>query len=143
MDHSYYFRRRSSITDGRATSFGAGTLCFVQPQRPLVAVALWLPYILEVSTLPSALQMRGNALLNALERSERGMVEVIQVSLAGSGATTLVSENNAKQRLVQRWCEQQTCWPLLMRCGLNGHALTVDGDWTADGSWESLQRRHR
>jgi hypothetical protein len=75
MDHSYYFRRRSSITDGRATSFGAGTLCFVQPQRPLVAVALWLPYILEVSTLPSALQMRGNALLNALERSERGMVE--------------------------------------------------------------------
>jgi NAD(P)-dependent dehydrogenase (short-subunit alcohol dehydrogenase family) len=26
---------------------------------------------------------------------------------------------------------------------INGHALTVDGGWTADGSWESLRRRHR
>jgi NAD(P)-dependent dehydrogenase (short-subunit alcohol dehydrogenase family) len=25
---------------------------------------------------------------------------------------------------------------------INGHALTVDGGWTADGSWESLRRRH-
>jgi len=26
---------------------------------------------------------------------------------------------------------------------INGHTLTVDGGWTADGSWESLRRRHR
>ena len=26
---------------------------------------------------------------------------------------------------------------------INGHALTVDGGWVADGSWESLRRRHR
>ena len=26
---------------------------------------------------------------------------------------------------------------------INGHALTVDGGWTADGSWESLRIRHR
>jgi len=26
---------------------------------------------------------------------------------------------------------------------INGHSLTVDGGWTADGSWESLRRRHR
>jgi NAD(P)-dependent dehydrogenase (short-subunit alcohol dehydrogenase family) len=26
---------------------------------------------------------------------------------------------------------------------INGHALTVDGGWTADGTWESLRRRHR
>jgi NAD(P)-dependent dehydrogenase (short-subunit alcohol dehydrogenase family) len=26
---------------------------------------------------------------------------------------------------------------------INGHALAVDGGWTADGSWESLRRRHR
>jgi NAD(P)-dependent dehydrogenase (short-subunit alcohol dehydrogenase family) len=26
---------------------------------------------------------------------------------------------------------------------INGHALTVDGGWTADGSWESLRLRHR
>lgn len=26
---------------------------------------------------------------------------------------------------------------------INGHALTVDGGWTADGSWESLRRRHQ
>jgi NAD(P)-dependent dehydrogenase (short-subunit alcohol dehydrogenase family) len=26
---------------------------------------------------------------------------------------------------------------------INGHALTVDGGWTADGSWESLRHRHR
>jgi NAD(P)-dependent dehydrogenase (short-subunit alcohol dehydrogenase family) len=26
---------------------------------------------------------------------------------------------------------------------VNGHALTVDGGWTADGSWESLRLRHR
>jgi NAD(P)-dependent dehydrogenase (short-subunit alcohol dehydrogenase family) len=26
---------------------------------------------------------------------------------------------------------------------INGHALTVDGGWTTDGSWESLRRRHR
>jgi len=26
---------------------------------------------------------------------------------------------------------------------INGHALTVDGGWTVDGSWESLRRRHR
>ncbi len=26
---------------------------------------------------------------------------------------------------------------------LNGHTLTVDGGWIADGSWESLRRRHR
>jgi NAD(P)-dependent dehydrogenase (short-subunit alcohol dehydrogenase family) len=26
---------------------------------------------------------------------------------------------------------------------INGHALTVDGGWLADGSWESLRRRHR
>jgi NAD(P)-dependent dehydrogenase (short-subunit alcohol dehydrogenase family) len=26
---------------------------------------------------------------------------------------------------------------------INGTALTVDGGWTADGSWESLRRRHR
>jgi len=26
---------------------------------------------------------------------------------------------------------------------INGHALTVDGGWTADGSWESLRQRHR
>ena len=26
---------------------------------------------------------------------------------------------------------------------INGHALLVDGGWTADGSWESLRRRHR
>jgi NAD(P)-dependent dehydrogenase (short-subunit alcohol dehydrogenase family) len=25
---------------------------------------------------------------------------------------------------------------------INGHALTVDGGWTADGSWESLRRLH-
>jgi len=25
---------------------------------------------------------------------------------------------------------------------VNGHALTVDGGWLADGSWESLRRRH-
>ena len=26
---------------------------------------------------------------------------------------------------------------------INGHALTVDGGWTTDGSWESLRQRHR
>ena len=26
---------------------------------------------------------------------------------------------------------------------IDGHALTVDGGWTADGSWESLRLRHR
>jgi NAD(P)-dependent dehydrogenase (short-subunit alcohol dehydrogenase family) len=26
---------------------------------------------------------------------------------------------------------------------INGAALTVDGGWTADGSWESLRLRHR
>jgi NAD(P)-dependent dehydrogenase (short-subunit alcohol dehydrogenase family) len=26
---------------------------------------------------------------------------------------------------------------------INGHALAVDGGWIADGSWESLRRRHR
>jgi NAD(P)-dependent dehydrogenase (short-subunit alcohol dehydrogenase family) len=26
---------------------------------------------------------------------------------------------------------------------INGHTLTIDGGWTADGSWESLRRRHR
>ena len=26
---------------------------------------------------------------------------------------------------------------------VNGHALVVDGGWTADGSWESLRSRHR
>jgi NAD(P)-dependent dehydrogenase (short-subunit alcohol dehydrogenase family) len=26
---------------------------------------------------------------------------------------------------------------------INGHALTVDGGWTADGTWESLRQRHR
>jgi NAD(P)-dependent dehydrogenase (short-subunit alcohol dehydrogenase family) len=26
---------------------------------------------------------------------------------------------------------------------INGHTLTVDGGWTADGSWESLRRSHR
>jgi NAD(P)-dependent dehydrogenase (short-subunit alcohol dehydrogenase family) len=26
---------------------------------------------------------------------------------------------------------------------INGHALVIDGGWTADGSWESLRRRHR
>jgi len=26
---------------------------------------------------------------------------------------------------------------------INGHCLTVDGGWTADGSWESLRRSHR
>ena len=26
---------------------------------------------------------------------------------------------------------------------INGHALVVDGVWTADGSWESLRLRHR
>jgi NAD(P)-dependent dehydrogenase (short-subunit alcohol dehydrogenase family) len=26
---------------------------------------------------------------------------------------------------------------------INGHALTLDGGWTADGSWESLRRRHQ
>jgi len=26
---------------------------------------------------------------------------------------------------------------------INGHALAVDGAWTADGSWESLRLRHR
>jgi NAD(P)-dependent dehydrogenase (short-subunit alcohol dehydrogenase family) len=26
---------------------------------------------------------------------------------------------------------------------INGHALLVDGGWTADGSWESLRLRHR
>jgi NAD(P)-dependent dehydrogenase (short-subunit alcohol dehydrogenase family) len=26
---------------------------------------------------------------------------------------------------------------------INGHALAVDGGWTADGSWESLRQRHR
>jgi NAD(P)-dependent dehydrogenase (short-subunit alcohol dehydrogenase family) len=26
---------------------------------------------------------------------------------------------------------------------VNGHALTVDGGWTVDGSWESLRLRHR
>jgi NAD(P)-dependent dehydrogenase (short-subunit alcohol dehydrogenase family) len=26
---------------------------------------------------------------------------------------------------------------------VNGHALAVDGGWTADGSWESLRQRHR
>jgi NAD(P)-dependent dehydrogenase (short-subunit alcohol dehydrogenase family) len=26
---------------------------------------------------------------------------------------------------------------------INGHALVVDGGWTADGSWESLRLRHR
>ncbi|HWC20554.1 MAG TPA: SDR family oxidoreductase [Terriglobales bacterium] len=26
---------------------------------------------------------------------------------------------------------------------INGHALTVDGGWTADGSWQSLRLRHR
>jgi len=26
---------------------------------------------------------------------------------------------------------------------INGHALTVDGGWTTDGSWESLRLRHR
>ncbi len=26
---------------------------------------------------------------------------------------------------------------------INGHALTVDGGWTADGSWESLRLRKR
>jgi NAD(P)-dependent dehydrogenase (short-subunit alcohol dehydrogenase family) len=26
---------------------------------------------------------------------------------------------------------------------INGHALAVDGGWTADGSWESLRRRHQ
>jgi NAD(P)-dependent dehydrogenase (short-subunit alcohol dehydrogenase family) len=26
---------------------------------------------------------------------------------------------------------------------INGHALTVDGGWTADGSWESLRHSHR
>ena len=26
---------------------------------------------------------------------------------------------------------------------INGHTLTVDGGWRADGSWESLRRRHR
>lgn len=26
---------------------------------------------------------------------------------------------------------------------VNGHALTVDGGWTADASWESLRLRHR
>jgi len=26
---------------------------------------------------------------------------------------------------------------------VNGHTLTVDGGWTADGSWESLRLRHR
>jgi NAD(P)-dependent dehydrogenase (short-subunit alcohol dehydrogenase family) len=26
---------------------------------------------------------------------------------------------------------------------INGHALAVDGGWTADGSWESLRLCHR
>jgi NAD(P)-dependent dehydrogenase (short-subunit alcohol dehydrogenase family) len=26
---------------------------------------------------------------------------------------------------------------------VNGHALVVDGGWTADGSWDSLRQRHR
>jgi NAD(P)-dependent dehydrogenase (short-subunit alcohol dehydrogenase family) len=26
---------------------------------------------------------------------------------------------------------------------INGHALAVDGGWTADGGWESLRRRHQ
>jgi NAD(P)-dependent dehydrogenase (short-subunit alcohol dehydrogenase family) len=26
---------------------------------------------------------------------------------------------------------------------INGHALVVDGGWTADGGWESLRQRHR
>ncbi len=26
---------------------------------------------------------------------------------------------------------------------INGHALAVDGGWTADGSWEALRLRHR
>lgn len=26
---------------------------------------------------------------------------------------------------------------------ITGHALTVDGGWTTDGSWESLRKRHR
>ena len=26
---------------------------------------------------------------------------------------------------------------------INGHTLTVDGGWTADGSWQSLRLRHR
>jgi NAD(P)-dependent dehydrogenase (short-subunit alcohol dehydrogenase family) len=29
------------------------------------------------------------------------------------------------------------------RAFVNGHTLTVDGGWTADGSWESLRLRHR
>jgi len=26
---------------------------------------------------------------------------------------------------------------------VNGHALSVDGGWASDGSWESLRLRHR
>jgi NAD(P)-dependent dehydrogenase (short-subunit alcohol dehydrogenase family) len=26
---------------------------------------------------------------------------------------------------------------------VNGHTLSVDGGWTADGSWETLRLRHR
>jgi NAD(P)-dependent dehydrogenase (short-subunit alcohol dehydrogenase family) len=26
---------------------------------------------------------------------------------------------------------------------INGHTLTIDGGWTADGSWESLRMSHR
>jgi NAD(P)-dependent dehydrogenase (short-subunit alcohol dehydrogenase family) len=26
---------------------------------------------------------------------------------------------------------------------VNGHTLTVDGGWTADGSWESVRMRKR
>ena len=26
---------------------------------------------------------------------------------------------------------------------VNGHTLTVDGGWTADGSWKTLRLRHR
>jgi NAD(P)-dependent dehydrogenase (short-subunit alcohol dehydrogenase family) len=26
---------------------------------------------------------------------------------------------------------------------INGHTLTVDGGWTADGSWQSLRMSHR
>jgi NAD(P)-dependent dehydrogenase (short-subunit alcohol dehydrogenase family) len=26
---------------------------------------------------------------------------------------------------------------------INGHTLSVDGGWAADGSWESLRRQHR
>jgi len=92
LHHSYYFQRRSSIPRAICLSWG-WYFCFVQPQRPWVIVALCCRTFWSVNP-PWALQMRCNALLNALERSARNGRGLFRFRLL----TVSVAHNAGKRR---------------------------------------------